>query len=374
MSAPTNGDAKAPILLVDDIPENLFAMAELLSSPAYDLIQVDSGAAALEQVRRREFAVVLLDVQMPGMDGFETAAEMKRIAAEQRREVPVIFVTAIDTHRSRISRAYLEGAVDFLQKPIDPDEIRSKVSVFVEFFYAKERLRRALQAAVRAREDQMTILSHDLRNPLTTALLSAKMLERNADAATQKAAKAIIRSVDRMTRLVGDLLDLAKVDAGGTLPVEVAARDVADLVAQAAELQESLAASQQIRLTVEVTRPTYAMCDGDRVQQVLANLIGNAIKFTPRGGTIHVRAWASEGEVIVSVKDTGSGIPSEQLPHLFEPYWQADAHKKRGAGLGLSIAKAIVDAHGGRIRVETAPGAGSSFCFTLPSSVGPPPA
>jgi signal transduction histidine kinase len=177
-----------------------------------------------------------------------------------------------------------------------------------------------------------------------------------------------------MTRLVGDLLDLAKVDAGGTLPVEVAARDVADLVAQAAELQESLAASQQIRLTVEVTRPTYAMCDGDRVQQVLANLIGNAIKFTPRGGTIHVRAWASEGEVIVSVKDTGSGIPSEQLPHLFEPYWQADAHKKRGAGLGLSIAKAIVDAHGGRIRVETAPGAGSSFCFTLPSSVGPPPA
>ena len=278
MSAPTNGDAKAPILLVDDIPENLFAMAELLSSPAYDLIQVDSGAAALEQVRRREFAVVLLDVQMPGMDGFETAAEMKRIAAEQRREVPVIFVTAIDTHRSRISRAYLEGAVDFLQKPIDPDEIRSKVSVFVEFFYAKERLRRALQAAVRAREDQMTILSHDLRNPLTTALLSAKMLERNADAATQKAAKAIIRSVDRMTRLVGDLLDLAKVDAGGTLPVEVAARDVADLVAQAAELQESLAASQQIRLTVEVTRPTYAMCDGDRVQQVLDAAAGHGRK------------------------------------------------------------------------------------------------
>jgi CheY-like chemotaxis protein len=109
MNAPTNDDARAPILLVDDIPENLFAMAELLSLPSYDLVQVGSGAAALEQVRQREFAVVLLDVQMPGMDGFQTAAEMKRIAADQRHEVPVIFVTAIETDRSHISRAYLRA-------------------------------------------------------------------------------------------------------------------------------------------------------------------------------------------------------------------------------------------------------------------------
>jgi signal transduction histidine kinase len=376
MNASTNDDARAPILLVDDIPENLYAMAELLSLPSYDLVQVGSGAAALEQVRQREFAVVLLDVQMPGMDGFETAREMKRLAAEQRREVPVIFVTAIETDRPHISRAYLEGAVDFLQKPIDPDEIRSKVSVFVEFFRAKERLRQGLQAAVRSREDQMTILSHDLRNPLTTVLLSAKQLERQADATSsgarvQRAARAIIRAVDRMTRLVSDLLDLAKIEAGGTLPVDVAPHDVAELVAQAAELQEALATSQRISLSADVNGPTYAMCDADRVQQVLANLIGNAIKFTPPGGTIDVRARTSDGEVVVSVKDTGAGIPSDQVPHLFEPYWQADAERKRGAGLGLSIAKAIVVAHGGRIWVESAPGAGSAFNFTLPSSSGP---
>jgi len=376
MNAPTNDDARAPILLVDDIPENLFAMAELLSLPSYDLVQVGSGAAALEQVRQREFAVVLLDVQMPGMDGFQTAAEMKRIAADQRHEVPVIFVTAIETDRSHISRAYLEGAVDFLQKPIDPDEIRSKVSVFVQFYRAKERLRRSLQAAVRAREDQMTILSHDLRNPLTTVLLSAKQLERQADATSsgarvQRAARAIIRAVDRMTRLVSDLLDLAKVEAGATIAVDVAPRDLADLIEQATDLQEALAASQRIQLIAEVTRPTYAMCDAERVQQILANLIGNAIKFTPSGGAIYVRARTSDGEVTVSVSDTGTGIPSEQIPHLFEPYWQADEQRKRGAGLGLSIAKAIVVAHGGRIWVESAPGAGSSFKFTLPGSVGP---
>jgi signal transduction histidine kinase len=171
-----------------------------------------------------------------------------------------------------------------------------------------------------------------------------------------------------MTRLVSDLLDVAKLDAGHALPVDLLMRDVSDLIRQAMELQEPLATSRRIELTAEVTGSAHALCDGDRVEQVLANLIGNALKFTPQGGTIRVRARGNEREVVVSVSDTGTGIPAAQLPHLFEPYWQADTERRTGAGLGLAIAKAIVVAHGGRIWVESASGAGSTFHFTLPGS------
>jgi PAS domain S-box-containing protein len=228
-----------------------------------------------------------------------------------------------------------------------------------------------LEAAVQAREDLLAIVSHDLRNPLSTVLMGAKHIERLADdsesgARTKKAASTIVGAVDRMSRLVGDLLDLAKLEAGQPLSIDLERHDVSELVRKAADFHEPLASSRQLALGTDLAAPAYAMCDGDRIQQVLANLIGNAIKFTPPRGTIRVGATAGEGEVVVSVVDTGTGIAGDQVPHIFEPYWKADAHRKRGAGLGLSIVKAIVDAHGGRIWVETAKGRGSTFYFTLP--------
>lgn len=236
----------------------------------------------------------------------------------------------------------------------------------------------AAESAARAREDLLAIVSHDLGNPLSIVLMGATQIERHCEdaggaARTKKAASSIAKAAGRMSRLVGDLLDLAKVEAGQPLPMELASHDVEDLSRQAVELLEPLASSRQIALLTDLTGSAHALCDSDRVQQVLANLIGNAIKFTGEGGVVRVQVKRAGGEIVVSVSDTGTGISEDQIPHIFEPYWQGDPQRRRGAGLGLSIVKAIVEAHGGRTWVETAAGRGSTFRFTLPAAGSTPP-
>jgi signal transduction histidine kinase len=277
-----------------------------------------------------------------------------------------------------------EVYIDFVFVPLHTPEGRVD-SVFVHAYDVTdkvsavrhaEQLRLDAVRAVRTREDLLAIVSHDLRNPLSTVLMGATHIERIADDSdaglrTKKAASSIVRAADRMSRLIGDLLDLAKLEAGQPLPLELATHDMVELTQQAAELHEPLARSRQLTLRTDLAGPLYVLCDSDRVQQVLANLIGNAIKFTREGGLIEIAAKVTDGETVVSVRDTGTGIPDHQIPHIFEPYWQADAQRKGSAGLGLSIAKAIVDAHGGRIWVETSPGLGSTFSFTVSAAEAP---
>jgi PAS domain S-box-containing protein len=239
----------------------------------------------------------------------------------------------------------------------------------------QKRRETALENAVKRREDLVAIVSHDLRNPLSTVLMGAKQIEVFADdsvlgARNKKAAQAVIRAVHQMTRLVGDLLDLARLEADQPLRLELDEVDVVELALRAVDASAPLAKARKQNLETRLTEGSvHAVCDGDRVLQVLGNLIGNAIKFTPEGGLIvvTVRKEASEiGEIVLSVSDTGPGIREDEVPRIFEPYWQADGPRRRGAGLGLSIVKAIVEAHRGRVWAETALGAGSTFHFTLP--------
>lgn len=511
-----SASAPAPLLFVDDRSANLLALEAVLASAGHEIVIAHSGSDALRLLAQRDFAVVLLDVQMPDMDGFETAAQMKRMV-RQGSPVPIIFVTGIDCERSRVLRAYAEGAVDFIQKPLEPQVLRSKVAVFAELYRARQRvvaeqrkahaeqlhvaqeaarreaaesslsfakalidnlpelawtarpdgyidfynqrwfeftgttaeevagwgwekvhdpailptvveqwkhalatgepfemefpLRRAdgaflwfltrirphrnasgkivrwfgtntdvdafrrlrteAERAVRTREDLLAIVSHDLRNPLSTVLMGAKQIERFADESetglrTRKIARTILNATDRMARLITDLLDLAKLEAGQPLPLDLMRHDVMDLTRQAADLLAPLVSSRKLTLETDLTEPTYVLCDGDRIQQALSNLIGNAVKFTREGGAIRVGARRTDGEILFSVSDTGAGIPEHQLPRLFTPYWRADSRRKDGAGLGLAIVKAIVDTHGGRLWVESAPGRGSTFHFTIP--------
>jgi signal transduction histidine kinase len=265
-----------------------------------------------------------------------------------------------------------------MQKPLQPAVLRSKVAIFADLHRAKQRLvseieeRRRLQEALRARDELLAIVSHDLRSPLYAVLLGANQIERATEerewAHAKKAAGAIARAVERMSRLVGNLLDLTTLDGGRPLSMDLGRHDLADLALEITELLEPLALSNDLTLSAELTPGTYVLCDRERVQQVLANLVGNAIKFTRRRGTIRVRANATSDEIVVSVSDNGAGIPDRHLPHVFEPYWKADARQRNSTGLGLSIARAIVDAHGGRIWVDTAEGSGSTFYFTLRAS------
>jgi PAS domain S-box-containing protein len=225
------------------------------------------------------------------------------------------------------------------------------------------------EQAVKARNAVLGLVTHDLRNPLNTILMATNLLlegseERRAGNVT--GLEVIKRSVHQMNAMIKDLLDASSIDAG-QFRVAQATRDVSSLLGEVGELLHPLAAAKGVTLRFETAAELSAVwADGDQIQRVFSNLICNAIKFTPAGGTIRVHAARSNDEVVFSVSDTGAGIPAEQLPYVFDRYWQGTRGDRRGAGLGLAIAKGIVEAHAGRIWVESVAGSGSTFRFTVP--------
>jgi signal transduction histidine kinase len=237
------------------------------------------------------------------------------------------------------------------------------------------RLYRESQQAVQAREEVLAIVSHDLRNPLNAVMLAASLLQMSDKVAPddREQLEIIDISAKRMQRLIEDLLDVTRLEGGKQLPIDPAPLDVQSLFEETYELFKSQAATGSITLQCHTPKdvpPVYA--DRHRVLQVLSNLIGNAMKFTPPGGMITCRAESEDGKVTFAVADSGPGIPRENLGDIFNPYWQAKRTARLGAGLGLPIAKGIVESHGGRIWVESEPGDGTKFFFTLPVAVDAP--
>jgi signal transduction histidine kinase len=224
------------------------------------------------------------------------------------------------------------------------------------------------QRAIRDRDDVMGVVAHDLRNPLGIVLMNAAHLRRTVAEPEGRRAAAIERAVTRMNRLIQDLLDVTRMEAGG-LSIRQTSVPTAQLVADAAEAQRPVASTASLALHVEVAPDLPALwADHDRLLQVFENLIGNAVKFTAPGGRITVGAGAGDGDVLFQVSDTGAGIAAEDIPHLFDRFWQAQKADRSGAGLGLPIVKGIVEAHGGRVWAESEPGRGSTFFFTIPTA------
>jgi PAS domain S-box-containing protein len=232
------------------------------------------------------------------------------------------------------------------------------------------RLYRAANRATQVRDDVLGVVAHDLRNPLATILLQASLLGAEPERRSRKAEETIERAANRMNRLIQDLLDVARMEAG-QLSIERARLRTGELVSEALETQRPLAASASLELQLDLSSDLLDVwADRDRLQQVFENLIGNALKFTEPKGQITVGAAPWDGEALFWVADTGRGIASEDVPHLFDRYWQARRAGRRGAGLGLPIVKGIVEAHGGHIWVESTPGRGSTFFFTIPTAPG----
>ena len=225
------------------------------------------------------------------------------------------------------------------------------------------------QQAVRAREEVLAIVSHDLRNPLSAVSLGASLLQMSDALAEEDREQldTIMMSAKRMNRLIADLLDVTRLEGGKRLPVDLASVEARDLLHEAEELFRAQAGAARISMIYHVEEDLPPVrADRHRIMQVLSNLIGNSMKFTPPGGRIDVRAARRNRQVLFTVADTGPGIPKENLNDIFSPYWQAKRTERMGAGLGLPIAKGIVEAHGGRIWVESDPGRGTQFYFTLP--------
>jgi signal transduction histidine kinase len=237
------------------------------------------------------------------------------------------------------------------------------------------RLYRASVHATQLREHILGVVAHDLRNPLSTIQMQASALKRpggEPERRSLKPVEVIHRAARRMNRLVQDLLDVARMEAG-QLAIERAPLTAGGLILEAVDMQKPLAESADLELQVEVDPDVPEVWgDRDRLLQVFENLIGNAIKFTPAGGRITAGAASKHGDVVFQVADTGVGIAPENLPRVFDQFWQATRAGREGAGFGLAITKGIVEAHGGRIWVESTEGRGSTFSFTIPKAAAAP--
>jgi signal transduction histidine kinase len=360
-------------LIVDDVEENLLVLRALLEPLQAEILTARSGAQALDLLLSHEVALVLLDVHMPEMDGFELAELMR--GAERTRDIPLIFVTAGGREVQRMFKGYDLGAVDFLYKPIEAAVLLSKAKVFFELHRQKLRLAYELQQrteTLRLNEMFAAVLGHDLRAPLDVMLSGSRLLEHAAadpDVVRRVAAQVRASSL-RMSRLIDDMLDLARGRLAGGIPVLPEPIDLGTVVDAAVEE----ARSAQRDRTIAVTRSGDLACraDAERLGQVVANLMGNAIVHGTPGTPIDVRLDGTGADLVaLSVRNDGE-VAADALPHLFEAFAAGSRSRRRGRGLGLGlyIAQQIVLSHGGRIEAASADGT-TTIAVTLPRS-GPP--
>jgi signal transduction histidine kinase len=340
------------------------ALQSLASNP----LDWDSPSPIVDVIRRRrrELAPV---VDADWLEANEETALVEHWRALGAHAILSLPLVAGDQIFGAVTLIAIDPARSYTE---DRRALAEKFSSAAATTLENARLYGLAQQANRARDEVLGVVSHDLRNPISAIAMCVRVLEENApeDAADRAELLRTIReSADWANRLIQDLLDVASIERG-QLSLQLQEQDPARMVLQALHMFEVEAQQHQITLTANVpTNLPLVNADSVRVIQVLGNLLRNAIKFTPQGGRITVSAEDRDGKLILSVRDTGSGIASEHIARVFDRYWQADGSRVRGTGLGLSIAKGIVEAHGGRIWVDSTPGEGSTFAFSLPHAV-----
>jgi len=348
-------------LLVDDLDENLLVLEALLRREGLELLKARSAREALELMLEHEFALALIDVQMPEMDGFELAELMR--GTERTRHVPIIFVTAGMQERHRVFKGYDAGAVDFLFKPLEPQILRHKT----ETFFQLHRQRQDLTETLRLNEELMAVVGHDLRNPLNVVLMTTKLLANSTDPHLKKCVDRLQSSGTRMLHIIEELFDLSRARLGGGIPIERQPLDLEAVTRKTVAEFEAINPSRQI--DVIVSGDMRGSWDVGRLGQVLSNLIGNALRHGSVTVPITVTLIGSEPEVIASVHN-GGHIAPDLMPRLFEPFQSGVGRRTRaeGLGLGLYIVQQIVQAHGGDVQVKSSPEDGTTFEIRLPRS------
>ncbi len=362
------------ILVVDDRADKLLAYEVMLAELNQNIVCARSGKEALRHLLQNDFAAILLDVNMPGMDGFDTAALIRQ---RQRSETtPILFVSAINDTVNHISRGYSLGAVDYILTPVVPDILRAKISVFVDLFKKTEQIKRQAEEreklireqtmaeharveaerASAAKDKFLAMLSHELRTPLTPVLASVTTLEheKSLPEELREALQIIRRNVELEARLIDDLLDLTRISKGKVrLSFEVV--DAHTLLRNALEICQSEIEQKKLELLIEFgANSVFLRADPARLQQIFWNLIKNAVKFTPNGGQLRIRTSNDgAGHLQVEVEDSGCGIDPEVLPRIFYAFEQGRRSQLGGLGLGLAITKALVEAHQGSIAAES---------------------
>ncbi|WP_417779066.1 ATP-binding protein [Stutzerimonas xanthomarina] len=395
-----NQTDEANLLIVDDLPENLLALDALLKGPGIRVHQAESAEQALELLLRHEFALAILDVQMPGMDGFQLAELMR--GTERTKQIPIVFVSAAGRELDYAFKGYESGAVDFMQKPLDTHAVRGKVSVFVDLYRNRKRLARQLEElersrreqevlldelrstkaelenAVRMRDDFMSIVSHELKTPLNTLILEVQLRKlqlgrENVAAISPDRLRQMVdkdeRQIQSLIRLIDDMLDVSRIRTG-KLSIRPTQVDLGKLVASVVENFAPQMEASGCTLLFQRPEPVIGLWDEFRIEQVLANLLTNAMRYGA-GKPVQVNVSTTAAGACIEVRDHGIGISQKSLERIFCQFERAEgSESSAGLGLGLFIAEQIIKAHSGLIQVESEEGKGALFRVLLPLNAG----
>ncbi len=371
----------ANILVVDDAPGNLKLLETVLIESGYNVRMASSGREALETIPEWEPDLILLDVAMPEMNGYQVCMELQ--SEENTKDIPVIFISA-HSQVPEVMMGFRVGGVDYISKPFHYEEVLARIRTHLELRWQimenrqlrvwernyLEEVAHLKDEMLKLKDDMLRMVSHDLKNPITSILGGVFMLRQTLqpEGEPSRYVDMIERGAEKMQSLVSDLLDLARAEEGlelKTEPIQLAA-----YLEHALQEFEFAAENKQIEIVFSPPSDDVIVhLAAGRFEHVIHNLVSNAIKYTPNGGRVEIWAGVEGSKTLIQVRDTGLGIPETALPHIFERFYRVDRSthmEQTGSGLGMAIVKAVVEQHKGEVWVESELGKGTVFTVSLP--------
>lgn len=365
------------ILIVDDAPENIISLKKVLEKNGFEVDTASSGEEALKKILNKSYVLIILDVQMPGMDGFEVAETISGFS--KAKETAIIFLSAASANVNLITRGYSSGGLDYISKPVDMNVLLLKVKTFYRIYEQSRALNKMQEAlreeieyrkeAERKKDEFISIASHELKTPMTSVKGYIQLLERSIeknDIETTKARLSKVQNqIEKLNTLIADLLDISKIESGKLkLNKKYFQFDV--LIEHVLEiLQQS---HPDVKFVKKGSFEGEIYGDDIRIEQVILNFMTNALKYAPDSNEIHIKSRREGDQAYFSVKDFGIGMTEENIDKVFNKFYRIEETSERfqGLGIGLYICKEIIELHHGEIGVHSQPGEGSEFYFTLP--------
>ena len=365
------------ILIVDDAPENIISLKKVLEKNGFEVDTASSGDEALKKILKKSYVLIILDVQMPGMDGFEVAEAISGYS--KAKETAIIFLSAASANVNLITRGYISGGLDYISKPVDMNILLLKVKTFYRI-YEQSRALNEMQKklleeiefrkeAERKKDEFISIASHELKTPMTSIKGYIQLLERSVDKNDTQTVKVrlhkVQNQVEKLNLLVADLLDISKIESG-KLKFNRKYFNFNKILDHIIEIMQQ--ANPHVKFIRKGEIHTEIFGDEMRIEQVIINYITNAIKYAPESNEVHITSELRGDEIYFSVRDFGIGIAKDHQLRIFDKFYRVEETSERfqGLGIGLYICQEIIERHQGSIGINSEPGEGSEFYFNIP--------